>query len=115
MGGTCSPSSNSAARLDMLAYLIIGYVSIAVLFFARMGRPKAVLATMLVGVLFLPEIQSSPPMSDAVLPVTVPLLEFSKINVISYGLLLGWVLFDFGRGRPIRLRAADAPALLVVC
>lgn len=98
----------------MLAYLIIGYVGVALAFFARWRRQLAVVAVLLVGVLFLPEIQSSPTMKAALRPLSVPLLEFTKVNVIGYGLLLGWLLFDFGRGPRFRWRLADLPVTAMV-
>jgi len=82
--------------------------------FVRLPRPQAVVWSCLIGTLFLPEIQSSPVAKDAVTSIRMTLLDFSKVNVMSYGLLLGLVLFDLPRLAQIRWNIFDVPALALV-
>lgn len=94
-------------------YVCILWVAVAVLFFIRYPRPFAVILTCLLGTLFLPEVQSSPVAREAILPIRVTLLEFSKVNVMSYGLLLGLLLFDAPRLGFVKWNIFDLPAFLL--
>lgn len=93
-------------------YLIAIYVGVAIVLFTRLSRPVAVLAVALIGTLALPELQTSPAPPVTVHSVRVTPLDFTKVNVINYGLLAGWLLVDGGRLRGLHLTRFDGPAVL---
>lgn len=95
------------------AYFPILWTGIGLILFARGPRPMAIVIICLLGTLFLPEIQSSPIAKEAIRPIRIPLLEFSKINSMAYALLLGLLLFDAPRIAQIRWNIFDLPALVV--
>jgi hypothetical protein len=97
----------------LAAYLPILWIFVGIALMARGPRPLAVVLICLLGTLFLPEIQSSPIAPEAVRPIRVPLLEFSKVNAMAYALLLGLVLFDAPRIASIRWNIFDLPPVLV--
>src|SRR5262249_9552249 len=84
-----------------------------VMFLSRPGA-HAVLAVYLLGTLFLPEVSSAPIFPESPRPLTLPLLSFSKENVMHYGVLLGWLIADAGRLRSLRFNVCDVPALLFI-
>jgi hypothetical protein len=97
----------------LVPYLVIGWLGVALLLFSRYSKPVAVIAICLLGTLFLPEVQWSPIAPNTVKPIRVPGLDFTKINVMSYGLLLGWLFIDGGRLRGVRWSFWDVPAVVL--
>jgi len=95
----------------LVPYLIVIYVGVAVVLFTRLSRPVGVLAVALVGTLVLPELHTSPAPPVTVHSVRVTPFDFTKVNVINYGLLAGWLLVDGGRLRGLRLSRFDVPAV----
>ena len=96
--------------------LVLSWIPIAVFLFSRYDRPVAAIMVVMLGQMFLPEVQSNPVSHEGVKAMRLPLLEFSKLNVISYGLLLASILTDLPRLQRFRFRAYDIPAIaLTVC
>lgn len=93
------------------AYLPILWVVVGIILMARGPRPMAVTVICLVGTLFLPEIQSAPIVKETVLPIRIPLFDFSKVNSMAYALLIGLLLFDAPRIAQVRWNVFDLPAV----
>ena len=91
--------------------LVISWIPIAVILFQRYEKPVAIIMVVMLGQMFLPEVQSIPASPDGVKAVRLPLLEFSKLNVISYGVLLAAILTDLPRLQRFRFRYFDLPAI----
>jgi hypothetical protein len=92
-------------------YLVMLWLPVGLWMFSRYPKPIAVLAIALLGTLFLPEVQWSPIQPDAARPIRLPMIEPTKVNMISYALLAGWLLVDGGKGHGFRIGWYDLPAL----
>ena len=93
-------------------YVVLLWFPVTLALFARLPRPWALVLSCVLGTLFLPEVQSNPSFKDVVIrPFRLPLMEFSKVNVIAYAALLSCFVFDARRIREVRWNAWDVPAL----
>ncbi len=97
----------------LVPYIVIAWIGVTVLLFMRFSRPVAVIVACLVGTLFLPEVQWSPIPPNNALPIRFPPFDFTKINSISYGLLLGWLIMDRGSLGNVRWTIWDLPPIIV--
>jgi hypothetical protein len=107
----CKATGDSV--LEISPYIVIAWIGVTLLLFLLLSRPVAVIVSCLVGSMFLPEIQWSPIPPNNALPIRFPPFDFTKINSISYGLLLGWLVCDRGRIRHIRWNRWDLPAIIL--
>lgn len=99
---------------QLAPYLVLAWLPIGMFLFVRLPRAVAVLAIALLGSLFLPEIQWAPVQPGAPGPFRLPMIEPTKVNMISYTLLACWLIFDGGRRDHIRFHWADLPTLGMV-
>jgi len=92
-----------------------GWPLVTLVLFAMMRPRRAMLASVIAGALFLPEIQMTPqegaPSPDE---FKLGILKFTKANSISFSALLGVLIFDFRRLRTFRPRWFDIP-IVVYC
>jgi hypothetical protein len=96
----------------LLPFLIVGWLGVAVVLFRRLPAPVAVLGVVVVGQLFLPEIQLPQRVPEAPLPLPLPIVRFTKTGTLSYALLLGSLLFDRRRWAAVYPRWYDLPMAL---
>lgn len=92
-------------------YIVVAWIAVTLYMFLRLSRPVAVIVACLVGSLLLPEVQWSPIPPNNVAPIRVPPFDFTKINCISYGLLLSWLICDRAAFRHIDWNRWDLPAV----
>src|SRR2546422_9918187 len=86
----------------LVSLAIFGFVPFALLVFWLLPAPRAVLVVTIGGCLFLPmagfKVQGLP--------------DLSQVSVVSYGLLLGALLFNLERVLSFRFRLIDLPMLI---
>ncbi len=93
----------------LLPYLIIGWLGVGYVLFRRLPGPVAALTVMVLGHLFLPELQGAPQVPGAPQVLPLPLVKFTKANTISYALLCGSLLCDRRRWGTVYPHWYDLP------
>jgi hypothetical protein len=93
---------------------LFGWPLVVLALFRWLPRHRAVIAGVVAGTLFLPEVQSPPCNSQAPDPTSFVflVLKFTKPNTIAFSALLGAVLFDSRRVFAFRPRWFDLPMLV---
>jgi hypothetical protein len=92
-----------------LPILIVGWLGVAYFLFRKLPGSVAVLAVVIVGQLFLPEIVAEPTEPDSPPALSLPPLRFSKVNTIGYALLFGSLGADWRRWRTVSPQWYDLP------
>src|SRR5439155_11838670 len=96
---------------SLTPYLVLAWLAAALLF-RRLPAVPAVLATVIAGQLFLPEVHGIARTADTPVALSLPVIKFTKPNTISYALLLGSLAFDRRRWATVYPRWYDVPMAL---
>jgi O-Antigen ligase len=93
---------------------LFGWPLVVLYLFKRLPPQRALIASILAGTMFLPEVQMSPVSDEAPDPNSFVLLilKFTKPNAICFAALLGVLLFDYQRVLTYRFRWFDLPMLV---
>jgi hypothetical protein len=92
-----------------LPILIVGWLGVAYVLFRKLPGPVAVLAVVILGQLFLPEIVATPTEPGAPAALALPVFKFTKANTIGYALLFGSLAADWRRWSTVAPRWYDLP------
>jgi hypothetical protein len=93
----------------LVPLVLLGWIALALVLFARLPRPQALVAVFVLGELFLPEVQLPSRVPEMPPPLSLPGMKLTKINAICYAALLGALVFDWARCRAFRFRWFDVP------
>jgi hypothetical protein len=97
---------------NITPYLLVAWVLVVLGLFPALHRRRAVLATFLLGLLFLPEVGSMGAASRGIAPISAGPLHLTKDNAISYAALLAVLLYDWKRLLAGRPRWFDVPMVV---
>jgi hypothetical protein len=95
--------------MALVPLALLGWIALAVVLFARLPRPQALVAVFVLGELFLPEVQMAPRVAEMPAALSLPGVKLTKVNAICYAALLASLLFDLPRWRAFRPRWFDLP------
>src|SRR5258707_815691 len=96
--------------------LIVGWLGVAYILFRYLPGPVAVLAVVIAGQLFLPEIVAEPKENGTPAALALPIVKFTKSNTIGYALLFGSLVVEGRRWRDLRPQWYDLPmAVWCIC
>lgn len=91
---------------------LLGWIAAALVMFARLPPPRALIAVFVLGVLLLPEIHQVATVPEAPAPISFPGFRLTKLNAIAYGALAASLLFDRRRWLSFRPHWFDLPVLV---
>jgi hypothetical protein len=92
--------------------VLIAYVVAGVALFRFLPARRAVIILAVLGVLFLPEVQSKPVNPEAPAALSVPCYRLTKLNAVATTLLIGSLLFDRRRWTGLRPQWFDLPVVV---
>src|SRR5262245_38969050 len=95
-------------------YLLVAWVLVVLVAFPAFQKHRAVIAGLLVGLLYLPEVGSQGGYLANVFPVDFGPLKFTKDLTVNYALLFAVLIYDSERVLTFRPSWFDLP-LLVWC
>src|SRR4051812_38956325 len=90
---------------------LLGYFGVAMFLFTRLPKHRAVIAGIMLGTLFLPEIHNYNLMPEAPSAISLGFFKLTKVNATTVGVLFAALVFDAARVKAFRLRWFDAPML----
>lgn len=90
---------------------LLAWFPIVILFYLFMRPHRAMIASVVAGMLFLPEVHMTKTMPEAPDPVVFVILKLTKENVVCFSVLLGAFLFDLKHLFAFRPRWFDLPML----
>lgn len=92
--------------------VLLLWIPIVLLLFRRLPPHRAVIAGVVAGMLFLPEIHMYKIMADAPDPKVVLIIKLTKENAVCFSVFLGVFLFDFKQLKTFQPHWYDLPILV---
>lgn len=97
---------------SLTPFLLIVWVALVLVLFPAFQRHRAVIAALLVGLLFLPQVGAGDSATQGIVPISLSPFHFTKDLTISYSLLFAVLLYDSQRLLSLRWQWFDLPIVV---